>query len=53
MMHIFIWMIMIIAFLYAARLALQFWKEKSKAGSIAVFIMAIAIIVIPIFTILR
>ncbi|WP_157052509.1 hypothetical protein [Ornithinibacillus contaminans] len=52
-MNLLIWSVMITMFLYTAGFSITLWKEKNKLGSIAVFLMAISIVITPFFTVLR
>lgn len=52
-MNALAWLIMIVVFMYTAGFALKLWQNKNKAGSIAVFILALAIAVTPFFSVLN
>ncbi|WP_442598874.1 hypothetical protein [Neobacillus sp. D3-1R] len=45
--------LIIFIFFYTAGYSLQLWKEKNKLGSISVFILALALVVTPFFTVLN
>ncbi|MCS0669944.1 hypothetical protein [Cytobacillus firmus] len=47
------WGIMIVVFMYTAGFAFKLWQNKNKAGSIAVLILALAIAVMPFFSVLN
>ncbi|MGM8216664.1 hypothetical protein ACLIA0_14050 [Bacillaceae bacterium W0354] len=50
-MRVFIWMIIIIMFIYTIGFSITLWKEKSKQGAIAVFIIAVLIVIAPFFSV--
>ncbi|MEN2766640.1 hypothetical protein [Ornithinibacillus xuwenensis] len=52
-MKLLIWAVMLIMFTYTIGFSITLWKEKSRAGSIIVLIIALAIAVSPFFTVLR
>ncbi|MFP3917238.1 hypothetical protein U5N28_05440 [Lysinibacillus telephonicus] len=39
-----------IMLIYSVGFSITLWKEKNKVGSIAVFILALLIAIIPLFT---
>ncbi|MBD8027562.1 hypothetical protein ACH0B5_01025 [Ureibacillus sp. 179-F W5.1 NHS] len=52
-MDLIIWLVIVIMFLYAVGFAITLWKEQNKKGAIAVFILAIMIVVVPFFSVLQ
>lgn len=51
-MTIVVWLLMIGMFLYTVGFSIELWRQKNKSGSIAVFILAISIVVAPFFSVL-
>ncbi|MBO0961378.1 hypothetical protein J1P26_16860 [Neobacillus sp. MM2021_6] len=45
--------VLIIIAIYTAGFAVTLWKEKQKFGAAAVFILTIAILILPFFSILK
>jgi 4-amino-4-deoxy-L-arabinose transferase-like glycosyltransferase len=52
-MNIFVYSIMTIVFVYTAGFGVSLWKEKNKAGSVVVFLVALVVVVTPFFTLLK
>nr|WP_198044633.1 hypothetical protein [Lysinibacillus timonensis] len=52
-MDIVVWVIMISMFLYTVGFSFELWKQKNKPGSIAVFFIAISIVITPFFSVLK
>ncbi|MEN2467451.1 hypothetical protein [Ornithinibacillus sp. FSL M8-0202] len=52
-MKLVIWLVMIIMFVYTIGFSITLWKGNSKMGSITTFLLALAIVILPFFTILR
>ncbi|WP_164217451.1 hypothetical protein [Virgibacillus sp. YIM 98842] len=51
-MMIVIALAVFVIFIYTAGFAVKLWKEKNKPGSIAIFLLAIGIVVTPFFSVL-
>lgn len=52
-MRMLSWLIMITMVIYTVGFAVALWKGKSKPGAIAVFLIALGIIIVPFFSALR
>lgn len=52
-MRIVSWIIMLTMAIYTVGFAITLWKGNSKPGAIAVFLLAISILIIPFFSVLR
>ncbi|MDY0406051.1 hypothetical protein P5G51_012210 [Virgibacillus sp. 179-BFC.A HS] len=52
-MQILLALIAFVMFFYTGGFAISMWKNKNKIGSIPIFMMAIAIAVLPFFITLR
>lgn len=52
-MRILSWLIMITMVIYTVGFAVTLWKGRNKPGAIAVFLLAIGIVVVPFFSVLR
>ncbi|MFE8697490.1 hypothetical protein ACFYKT_14195 [Cytobacillus sp. FJAT-53684] len=52
-MTMLIWIVMILLFLYTIGFSISLWREKNKAGSIAVFVLAGATVASAFFGVLK
>lgn len=48
-----IWVFIISIFIYTAGYSITLWRENSKLGSITIFILAIAIVIMPFFSVFK
>ncbi|MUK90265.1 hypothetical protein GMD78_17975 [Ornithinibacillus sp. L9] len=52
-MTIIIWLVILIVNAYTIGFSITLWKGDSKVGAIAMFVVAVAIVITPFFSVLR
>ncbi|MCH1627374.1 hypothetical protein [Fredinandcohnia quinoae] len=52
-MNIFIFIVVFAVFIYTVGFSISLWKDMNKIGSIMVFILALVVIIVPFFTIIK
>ncbi|MFD2043909.1 hypothetical protein ACFSTA_05065 [Ornithinibacillus salinisoli] len=52
-MNIAIWFVILLVNVYTLGFSVTLWKEDSKIGSITMFLVAVAIVISPFFSVLR
>jgi len=48
-----IWIFILIMFFYTAGYSMTLWRERNKVGAISTFILAIAIVITPFFSVFK